>query len=37
MTDDAAWYLIAREKKEKFLAFAHFRFDMDFGEPVLYW
>ncbi|CAG4931872.1 unnamed protein product [Parnassius apollo] len=37
MTDDSAWYLIAKEKKGKLLAFSHFRFDMDFGEPVLYW
>ncbi|XP_068619145.1 N-alpha-acetyltransferase 40 [Battus philenor] len=35
MTDDSAWYLIAKEK-DKLLAFSHFRFDMDFGEPVLY-
>ncbi|KAJ0173725.1 hypothetical protein K1T71_010874 [Dendrolimus kikuchii] len=37
MTDDAAWYLIAKEKNGTLLAFSHFRFDMDFGEPVLYW
>ncbi|XP_004921847.1 N-alpha-acetyltransferase 40 [Bombyx mori] len=36
MTDDAAWYLIAREKNGTLLAFSHFRFDLDFGEPVLY-
>ncbi|XP_075982853.1 N-alpha-acetyltransferase 40 [Anticarsia gemmatalis] len=36
MTDDAAWYLIAREKNGTLLAFSHFRFDMDFGDPVLY-
>ncbi|XP_050667879.1 N-alpha-acetyltransferase 40 [Leptidea sinapis] len=35
MTDDAAWYLIAKDN-DKFLAFSHFRFDMDFGDPVLY-
>ncbi|CAK1552263.1 unnamed protein product [Leptosia nina] len=36
MTDDAAWYLIAKDK-DNLLAFSHFRFDMDFGVPVLYW
>lgn len=37
MTDDNAWYLIAKSKSGSLLAFSHFRFDMDFGEPVLYW
>ncbi|CAH2241071.1 jg13129 [Pararge aegeria aegeria] len=37
MSDDAAWYLIARDNNKKLQAFSHFRFDMDFGEPVLYW
>uniref|UniRef100_A0A2H1W400 SFRICE_003255 n=1 Tax=Spodoptera frugiperda TaxID=7108 RepID=A0A2H1W400_SPOFR len=37
MTDEGAWYLVAREKKGTLLAFSHFRFDMDFGDPVLYW
>ncbi|XP_035449986.1 N-alpha-acetyltransferase 40 [Spodoptera frugiperda] len=36
MTDEGAWYLVAREKKGTLLAFSHFRFDMDFGDPVLY-
>ncbi|XP_045776680.1 N-alpha-acetyltransferase 40 isoform X2 [Maniola jurtina] len=36
MTDDAAWYLIARNNDNILQAFSHFRFDMDFGEPVLY-
>lgn len=36
MTEDVAWYLIAKDKDGKHLAFSHFRFDMDFGEPVLY-
>lgn len=36
MMDDTAWYLIAREKKGSLLAFSHFRFDMDFGDSVLY-
>ncbi|CAG9565240.1 unnamed protein product [Danaus chrysippus] len=36
MTDDAAWYLIAKDKDNALQAFSHFRFDMDFGDPVLY-
>lgn len=36
MTDESAWYLIAKEKNGTCLAFSHFRFDLDFGEPVLY-
>ncbi|XP_026760808.1 N-alpha-acetyltransferase 40 [Galleria mellonella] len=36
MTDDSAWYIIAKEKNGTLLAFSHFRFDMDYGEPVLY-
>ncbi|XP_047993996.1 N-alpha-acetyltransferase 40 [Leguminivora glycinivorella] len=36
MMDDSAWYLIAKEKSGTLLAFSHFRFDMDFGIPVLY-
>lgn len=36
MTDDSAWYLIAKDKNDKMQAFSHFRFDMDFGDPVLY-
>ncbi|XP_047509191.1 N-alpha-acetyltransferase 40 [Pieris napi] len=35
MTEDSAWYLIAKEK-DSLLAFSHFRFDLDFGDPVLY-
>lgn len=38
MTEDAAWYLVALDKaSEKPLAFSHFRFDMDYGDEVLYW
>ena len=38
MTEDSAFYLIASSKDEnKPLAFSHFRFDMDYGHPVLYW
>lgn len=36
MMDEGAWYLIAREKNGTLLAFSHFRFDMDIGDPVLY-
>jgi len=40
MFDDRAWYLIARstgsEDAGKLLAFAHFRFDMDYDDEVLY-
>jgi len=37
MTEDAAWYLIAYNEEEKPVAFSHFRFDMDYDIPVLYW
>ena len=40
MFDDRAWYLIARSTSQedagKLLAFAHFRFDMDYDDEVLY-
>ena len=40
MFDDRAWYLLARstssEDSGKLLAFAHFRFDMDYDDEVLY-
>ena len=36
MTDDRAWYLIARKPDTKPVAFSHFRFDMDYGDEVLY-
>ena len=40
MFDDRAWYLIARstasEDAGKVLAFAHYRFDMDYDDEVLY-
>ena len=37
MLEDAAWYLMATDSEtgEK-LAFAHFRFDMDYDDEVLY-
>lgn len=36
MTEDSAWYLIAFTKDGNPIAFSHFRFDMDYGLPVLY-
>merc|ERR1712150_416695 len=40
MFDDRAWYLMARsnstEDPGKLIAFAHFRFDMDYDDEVLY-
>merc|ERR1712060_620918 len=40
MFDDRAWYLLAKstssEDSGKLLAFAHFRFDMDYDDEVLY-
>ena len=37
MLDDNAWYLVAtREEDGKRLGFAHFRYDMDFDDEVLY-
>lgn len=36
MMDELAWYLIAKENSGTLLAFSHFRFDMDFGIPVVY-
>lgn len=37
MTESAAWYLVAHSPEGKPLAFSHFRFDVDYGHPVLYW
>ncbi len=37
MTEDSAWYLVAFTKEGNPIAFSHFRFDMDYGFPVLYW
>lgn len=37
LTDDSAWYLIAKSPEGKLLGFSHFRFDMDYGDEVLYW
>jgi len=34
--EDVAWYLIARQEDGTPVAFAHFRFDMDFDDDVLY-
>ncbi|KAK9504966.1 hypothetical protein O3M35_009130 [Rhynocoris fuscipes] len=35
MTEDSAWYLIAYNNDNTPVAFSHFRFDMDFDDPVL--
>lgn len=35
--DDRAWYLIARNAEDKkLIGYAHFRFDMDYDDEVLY-
>ncbi|RZF43525.1 hypothetical protein LSTR_LSTR013049 [Laodelphax striatellus] len=36
MTDISAYYLIASSLNGDPVAFSHFRFDMDYGQPVLY-
>ncbi|XP_043931560.1 N-alpha-acetyltransferase 40 isoform X2 [Protopterus annectens] len=36
MTDDRAWYLVARDEDSTPVAFSHFRFDIECGEEVLY-
>ena len=38
MFEDAAWYMIARDKdnNNEPIAFAHFRYDMDYDDEVLY-
>lgn len=36
LTDEAAWYLIAKTPEGQKLGFSHFRFDMDYGDEVLY-
>ncbi|NXI71676.1 NAA40 acetyltransferase, partial [Anseranas semipalmata] len=36
LTDDRAWYLIAREAGAGPVAFSHFRFDVECGDEVLY-
>lgn len=37
MTEPAAKYLIARNLENELIGFSHFRFDMDYGDEVLYW
>lgn len=37
LSDDAAWYLIAKSVEGNLLGFSHFRFDLDEGIEVLYW
>ncbi|XP_063293712.1 N-alpha-acetyltransferase 40 [Pelobates fuscus] len=36
MTDERAWYLIARDELAAPVAFVHFRFDVECGDEVLY-
>lgn len=36
MTEDKAWYLIARDQDKKPVAFVHFRFDLEVDQEVLY-
>lgn len=38
MTEEAARFILLRDTESKELvAFSHFRFDLDYGEEVLYW
>ena len=36
MTDERAWYLIARTEDGTPVAFSHFRYDMDYDDEVVY-
>ncbi|XP_065058472.1 N-alpha-acetyltransferase 40-like [Rhopilema esculentum] len=36
ITDDKAWYIIAKDAEGKIVGISHFRFDLDFDDPVLY-
>ncbi|XP_067170842.1 LOW QUALITY PROTEIN: N-alpha-acetyltransferase 40 [Apteryx mantelli] len=36
LTDDRAWYLLARDGSSEPVAFSHFRFDVECGDEVLY-
>lgn len=36
MTEDKAWYLMAKDGSGKGVAFSHFRFDLEEGDEVLY-
>ncbi len=36
MFDDNAWYLLAKTQDGTPVAFAHFRYDMDYDDEVLY-
>lgn len=36
LMDETAWYLIASSNGST-LGFSHFRFDLDYGDEVLYW
>ena len=37
MSEEKAWYLLAKDESQKPIAMCHFRFDMDFDDEVLYW
>lgn len=37
MTEEKAWYLIARDQDGRPVAFSHFRFDLELDTEVLYW
>lgn len=37
MKESNAKYLIARTDDNAIVGFSHFRFDIDYGDEVLYW
>lgn len=37
LTDESAWYLLAKSVDGVFIGFSHFRFDLEMGIEVLYW
>ena len=37
MTEDKAWYIVARDTEGQPVALVHFRFDVDEDIEVLYW
>lgn len=37
MSESSAKYLIATNEKNEIVGFSHFRFDIDYGDEVLYW
>jgi len=36
LTDEKSWYLLAKDSENKIVGISHFRFDLDFDDPVLY-